>query len=193
MGKNRITIKEIADLSGVSIATVSHVINRTRYVSPELEERVARVIAETGYGEKIAEKKRKLKAGRASVIVGVFPNIASAVYRDMVASLKKRISVQGYQFLISITNDDLLEEQQLLDNLIGNKMVAGLLHVPVSDSAADYKKLIASDVPFVCMERNIFGEGIDSVEFQDRKALFKGTDYLMECGHKNLLFLRESI
>lgn len=193
MGKNRITIKEIADLSGVSIATVSHVINRTRYVSPELEKRVAEVIAETGYCEKIAEKKRKLKVGRASVIVGVFPNIVSAVYRDMVTSLKKRIGAQGYQFIVSITNDDLLEEQQLLDNLINNKMVAGLLHVPVSDTAANYKRLIDSQLPFVCMERNIFGEGIDSVEFQDRKALFKGTDYLIECGHKNLLFLRESI
>lgn len=45
----KITIKEVADLAGVSIATVSHVINRTRYVSPELIEKVERVLKETGY------------------------------------------------------------------------------------------------------------------------------------------------
>ena len=43
------------------------------------------------------------------------------------------------------------------------------------------------------MERNILGDGIDAVEFRDREAIFKGTDYLLECGHKNILFLRESL
>lgn len=43
------------------------------------------------------------------------------------------------------------------------------------------------------MERNILGDGIDAVEFRDREAVFKGTDYLLECGHKNILFLRESL
>ena len=51
MGKEKITIKEIAKQAGVSIATVSHVINRTRYVSPELEEKVKNIVAETGYSE----------------------------------------------------------------------------------------------------------------------------------------------
>ena len=37
------------------------------------------------------------------------------------------------------------------------------------------------------------GDGIDAVEFRDREAIFKGTDYLLECGHKNILFLRESL
>ena len=74
-----------------------------------------------------------------------------------------------------------------------NKKTAGIIHVPVSDVAADYKKLIESGIPFVCMERNILGDGIDAVEFRDREAIFKGTDYLLECGHKNILFLRESL
>ena len=75
MNKKTVTIKEIADLAGVSIATVSHVINRTRYVSPELEERVMNIVKETGYIEKISRKERKLKSGRDSTIVGIFPNL----------------------------------------------------------------------------------------------------------------------
>ena len=48
----KVTIKDIAALSGVSIATVSHVLNKTRYVSPELISRVEAAIKETGYDVK---------------------------------------------------------------------------------------------------------------------------------------------
>ena len=60
MGKSKVTIKEIADKAGVSIATVSHVINRTRYVRPELVDKIEKIIVETGYQNKIADKERKL-------------------------------------------------------------------------------------------------------------------------------------
>ena len=192
MGKSKVTIKEIADMAGGSIATVSHVINRTRYVRPELVDKIEKIIVETGYQNKIADKERKLLVGRESTIVAVIPNIESTIYRDMVAYVKQLVSVQGYQFLVAITDNDLKEETQVLAGLLVNKKVAGIIHAPVSDVAANYTKLIQSGVPFVCVERNILGSGIDSVEFRDREAIFKGADYLLASGHKNVLFFRES-
>ena len=192
MSKSKVTIKEIADMAGVSIATVSHVINRTRYVRPELVDKIEKIIVETGYQAKIADKERKLLVGRESTIVAVIPNIESTIYRDMVAYMKQIVSVQGYQFLVAITDNDLREEAQVLAGLLVNKKVAGIIHAPVSDVAANYTKLIQSGMPFVCVERNILGEGIDSVEFRDREAIFKGADYLLSSGHKNVLFFRES-
>lgn len=59
MSKSKVTIKEIAEMAGVSIATVSHVINRTRYVRPELVDKIEKIIVETGYQNKIADKERK--------------------------------------------------------------------------------------------------------------------------------------
>ena len=162
MGKSKVTIKEIADMAGVSIATVSHVINRTRYVRPELVDKIEKIIVETGYQNKIADKERKLLVGRESTIVAVIPNIESTIYRDMVAYVKQLVSVQGYQFLVAITDNDLKEETQVLAGLLVNKKVAGIIHAPVSDVAANYTKLIQSGVPFVCVERNILGSGIDS-------------------------------
>lgn len=77
MSKSKVTIKEIAEMAGVSIATVSHVINRTRYVRPELVDKIEKIIVETGYQNKIADKERKLLVGRESTIVAVIPNIES--------------------------------------------------------------------------------------------------------------------
>ncbi len=193
MASEKVTIKQIAEMAGVSIATVSHVINRTRYVSPELEEKVLRIMRETGYVNKLVEKERKLKAGRESEIIAVLPNVNSTIYRDMVSHLRKLITEQGYQFYVAITGDDKGEEEQVLQGLITNKKVAGILQVLVSEKASDYKKLIDSGVPFVCMERNTLGEGIDAVEFCDREGMFKGTDYLLNCGHENILLLRENM
>ena len=86
----KVTIKDIADMAGVSIATVSHVINRTRYVSPDLVEKIENIIIETGYHKKNRRKKeRRLKVGRQSEIVAVIPNVESTIYRDMVGYLKK--------------------------------------------------------------------------------------------------------
>ena len=120
------------------------------------------------------------------------PPLSDTIYRDMVAYVKQLVSVQGYQFLVAITDNDLKEETQVLAGLLVNKKVAGIIHAPVSDVAANYTKLIQSGVPFVCVERNILGSGIDSVEFRDREAIFKGADYLLASGHKNVLFFRES-
>lgn len=58
MSKSKVTIKEIAEMAGVSIATVSHVINRTRYVRPELVDKIEKIIVETGYQNKIADKEK---------------------------------------------------------------------------------------------------------------------------------------
>ncbi|GJM69216.1 hypothetical protein HMSSN036_14320 [Paenibacillus macerans] len=62
------TIKEIAKEAGVSIATVSHVINKTRYVSPELAEKVEDVIKKLGYDKKIAVAGNQFRIGKKSEI-----------------------------------------------------------------------------------------------------------------------------
>lgn len=192
MGKNKkVTITEVANLAGVSIATVSHVINKTRYVKPELVNKIEKIIQETGYIEKVIEKENKLRIGRDSIIVVVLPNIESAVYRGIVKQLRNQICAQGYQFLVAITNDSINEEAQIIESLIKNKRIAGIIEVPLSDKVSDYKNLLDSQIPFVCVERSVLSENIDSVVFKDREAIYKGTDYLLECGHKNLLLLRE--
>ena len=93
------TIKEIAAKAGVSIATVSHVINHTRYVSPELVDKIEAIIEESGYSEKIKKKVRKIRSGRSSQIVAVFPNIKSALYCDLCNQLQSfRLKLDNLHF-----------------------------------------------------------------------------------------------
>ena len=91
------TIKEVAKMAGVSIATVSHVINRTRYVKPDMVKKVEQAIEKTGYIYKLEKKKRGFKLGRKSVIAAIFPSIESAAYKNNNGverrNYKKRVSI----------------------------------------------------------------------------------------------------
>ena len=92
MGNKKVSIKDIAAIAGVSIATVSHVVNKTRYVSPELVERVEQAMRETGYIEKVAQKEKRLRAGKGSVIMGLFPHLESEMYRDLAQEIRLSVA-----------------------------------------------------------------------------------------------------
>ena len=99
MAKNKVSIRDIAQMAGVSIATVSHVINRTRYVRPELVERIENIVRETGYIEKVEEKEKRLRVGKGSVIMGLFPNLDSDISRDLTREIRKRVAERGSFFI----------------------------------------------------------------------------------------------
>ena len=192
MKKYRITIKDVARVADVSIATVSHVINRTRYVSPEIIDKVENAIKDTGYINKMNDKRVGIKVGRKSTIVAIFPSIESAAYKNIIMALREKITERGYQFILCLSNDDGKVEKKIIDNLIVDKRIAGIILTPASDFAKDYKKLFDSKIPFVCVGRSILNTCVDAVRFRDKTAIYRGTKYLVECGHKNLIFLRES-
>ena len=185
------TIKEIAAKAGVSIATVSHVINHTRYVSPELVDKIEAIIEESGYSEKIKKKLRKIRSGRSSQIVAVFPNIKSALYCDLCNQLQSYATSQGYQFYTAATNDSPEEEKSILQNLISSAKTIGIFLSPASSNPAAYSFLYESGIPFVCVERFIDDDVTPRILFDYTKAFHSATSYFFESGHENVLFLVE--
>lgn len=185
------TIKEIAAKAGVSIATVSHVINHTRYVSPELVDKIEAIIEESGYSEKIKKKVRKIRSGRSSQIVAVFPNIKSALYCDLCNQLQSYATSQGYQFYTAVTNDSPEEEKSILQNLISSAKTIGIFLSPASSNPAAYSFLYESGIPFVCVERFIDDDVTPRILFDYTKAFHSATSYFFESGHENVLFLVE--
>lgn len=191
MGRGKVTIKQIADMAGVSIATVSHVINHTRYVSPDLVERVEQVIRETGYDARIAEKEKKIRTGRSSLIAGVFPDIDTSLYQEMAGYLNALAMEKGFQFALYLSGDDIRIEKQIFNRLLQDKSLSGVFLVPVGSDGADYQDLLSSNVPVVCVERSLPGLDVSSVEFMDRAGMQNGTKHLLESGHRRILYLRE--
>ncbi|MCI6699619.1 MAG: LacI family DNA-binding transcriptional regulator [Lachnospiraceae bacterium] len=193
MRTKKVNIKDVAEVAGVSIASVSHVINKTRYVSPDLVKKVEDAMATTGYLANNAKREEKLRVGKNSSIVAIFPNLATGLYSDIAMKLGTIVKERGFQFFVGISENNPEMEHQMLHHLISQRDVAGIAFVPTQSDSGQYKELIQSRIPFVCMERSIRGADVNSVQFKDREAIFRGTSYLIECGHTNMMYIREDI
>ena len=97
--RKKVRIIDIAELTGVSIATVSHVINHTRYVSPEIVEKVEKCIQETGYMQKVEERTKNIRMGKGACIVGIFPTWNSVIYQKMMEKLREISEKEGYSII----------------------------------------------------------------------------------------------
>jgi len=187
-----LTIKEVAIKANVSIATVSHVINKTRYVSPELTEKIERVIEETGYSAKLNKKKIKpYHVGKQSEIAFLIPNTYSIVYFQLISFLSRYLSDAGFILSTYFSEDDIKKEKHIITELMSNRRIAGLIIAPVSENASTYEKLIASPLPFVCLERTMCDLSVDNIVSDNILAAYKGTEHLIKCGHENIVLLLE--
>lgn len=180
-----ITIKEIAKQAGVSIATVSHVINKTRYVSPDLVEKVEDIIKETGYIIKLS-KKADSRLGKSSKIAIVIPNVSGTIYAQLINALFKHINKEGYIVSVYLTHDDLQCEKYILLDIMADKDVSGLILVPAIEDPKNYKKLILSRLPFLCLDRMIKDENVESIVFRNYDAIYLGMEHLIKSGHERI-------
>ncbi|MEA5002809.1 MAG: LacI family DNA-binding transcriptional regulator [Christensenella sp.] len=187
------TIKQIAELAGVSIATVSHVVNKTRYVSPDLVRRVERVIHETGYVEKIKTKgkNKNFRIGRKSEVAFVVPNINSVVYARLNMALAEYLREEGYVLSAYITKDDPVWEKHVLNCLMADKCTAGIFLTPSSEKAKIYEKLLKTGTPLLCLERTVAGIGADSILAENAEGTYRGTRHLIRSGHEKIGLLLE--
>lgn len=142
------TIKEIAKEAGVSIATVSHVINKTRYVSPELAEKVEDVIKKLGYDKKIAVAGNQFRIGKKSEIALLLPGLSGTLYSQLASAISACITERGYSLTVYFHHDDVTLEKNIITNILNNKRIAGLIIVPAARRRSSSRSLSSSSFRF---------------------------------------------
>lgn len=140
-----ISIKDVAQLSGVSVATVSRVINGKGYVSVQAEERVRQAIRESGFIPNMAA--RSMRTQRMPIIGFVVDNIKNEYYSDLATNLQKLFLERGYFVIICTTNSVKEVEQASIDMLLTQK-ASGI--VLISQDRVDVQ--IPKAMPLVCID-----------------------------------------
>ena len=176
-------------MAGVSIATVSHVVNKTRYVSPELTKKVEQVIFETGYINKI--QNNRYKFGRQSRVAFVLPTISSTVYAQLANTMTDLLAQEGYILSVYVSHDNEEYEKHILMSLLADKNIAGIFLSPAVNASRVYTKVKRSGIPFVCVERKTKDDEIPAVLSENEEAMFRGTRHLIRSGHKQIGILLE--
>ena len=182
----KVTIQDVADRAGVSIATVSHILNKTRYVRPELVERVEKAIAETGYIGRAGTPKDGLMLGKQSEIAFVLPGLQGTIFNQFINYLNVLLREHGYTLCVMLSNESVETERVILQTLLSDKNTAGIFLIPCSKRDRVYQKVKKSRKPFVCIERSIDDPEIACVLANNEHAIYQGTRHLIRCGHDQI-------
>lgn len=178
-----ITIKEVADLAGVSISTVSRVLNDLDRVSDETRIKVKDAAETLGYIRNGLAA--SIKTGLTKLIVVVVPDIINEYYTSVIQGVEEVAVNRGYYTLVFSTGDSLTKEQELLNGKFG-KMVDGAVVIPAHDNMEFFREF---EKPVVIVDRYIPGSKMDAVVIDNFKGSYILTRELLEAGHKDISIL----
>lgn len=184
MGKN---IHEIAALSGVSIGTVSRVVNHRPGVHPETKARVDEVIRRFGYQP--SAMARGLKRQRSDTVMLLVPNITDIYYSGLVHHLGQLCREQGRRLLLGVSDWDPAVEAGYLRQ-VADGAVDGLIISPVGQAAnlSLYIELAARQFPVVAIENPCQGVPFPTVKYDDVAGAAAAVRHLFDKGHRRIAF-----
>ncbi|QEO13727.1 LacI family transcriptional regulator [Agromyces intestinalis] len=176
------TLHDVARLAGVSIKTVSNVINDYPHVRPETRERVERAIGELGYTPNLTA--RNLRSGRTGAIALAIPDLSLSYFAELAAAVIAAAEDAGAVVLVEQTDGDRDREIELLKSQ-RLKLTDGLIFSPLGMSQEDVAFL---DVPYplVVLGERIFDGPADHVTMRNIEAARAATEHLIAAGRRRI-------
>lgn len=179
-------IQDVAARAGVSVGTVSNVLNRPNEVSSDSVQRVNRAIEELGYVRNDAA--RKLRAGVSTTVGFVVLDGQNPFYNDVVRGAEDEATSHGIAILYGNTDEDASREKLYLD-LFEEQQVRGLLIAPYGDVTARLQKLRANGIAAVLVDR-FSGDGkLSSVSVDSVAGGRIAVEHLIGAGHRRIAFV----
>ena len=167
-----ITMTDVAEEAGVSITTVSHVVNKTRYVKPATREHVLNVIQRMEY------QIDKALPAQIEYIGVVVPNITEDYYISLIKSMETFASEKGFSLLICDSNYTTKKETKNIQLLL-EKNISGLILSPV-DAASYPDPLLLAHVPVVLVDRQFNKHNHTFVGINNYESGWLATEYLVQ-------------
>lgn len=174
------TIRDVAALAGVSTTTVSHVINNSRFVSPEVRERVYQAMEELRYQPNALA--RSLRQGKTNTIGLLSPNSANPFFAEIGRAVEDAAFSSRYSVIICNTEGKLEKESFYLD-VLSKKRVDGIILIGISQANETLNRLLAKSVPVVLVDREIPDLDVDLVLTDNKQAGYMAARHLIEQGH----------
>jgi len=181
-----VSIRDVAHRAGVSVGTVSNVLNRPEEVSVDSVERVTRAIEQLGYVRNDAA--RKLRAGVSSTVGFVVLDGQNPFFADVVRGAEDEASRHGIAVLYGNTDEDVARERTYLD-LFEEQQVRGVLIAPHGDVNARLQRLRSRGIATVLVDR-FSGDGrFSSVSVDSVAGGRMAAAHLIETGRRRITFV----
>lgn len=179
------TIKDVAKLAQVSVATVSRVINEEENVKLETKKKVRNAIKALNYTPNLLG--RNLRRSRTKNILVLLPTISNPFYSGVIKGIKSKADEEGYSMMISITDSEKEIEKNAM-KMLTTRLVDGIILFAPRLSATMLTK-IARGYPIVQCSEYIEGSNTSIVSIDNLQAAYEATKYLISLGHTQIAMI----
>ncbi|HEX9943898.1 MAG TPA: LacI family DNA-binding transcriptional regulator [Thermoanaerobaculia bacterium] len=180
------SIYEVASSAGVSVATVSRVLNGKGPVSEEARRRVLDAVESLGYVPHGAA--RSLSTRRTMNIGVLLPDVHGAFFSEIVRGIDLAARAAGYHILVSGSHSDLEETTAVLQALHGR--IDGLILLTAGIGAEWLRRTLPRRLPAVLLYNSGADEEHDSIQIDNRRGARMATDHLLDLGHRRIALVR---
>jgi DNA-binding LacI/PurR family transcriptional regulator len=178
-------MKEIAKIAGVSLGTVSHVLNDSAAVREPLRKRVMDAVDALGYQP--SQLARGLRRDKTNMIGMIIPDVTNPFFPAVVRGAEDIAFTNGYRLVLCNTDNDHAKEIVHLKEL-RTYLPSGLIVIPsnFSDLTAQAEEYRKSGTAVVCVDRLPKDWNGDTVTADNEKGAYEATNYVLRQGHKRL-------
>ncbi|WP_344847372.1 LacI family DNA-binding transcriptional regulator [Kribbella ginsengisoli] len=182
---SRPTIAGVARAAGVSVASVSRVLNGLP-ATEEMVERVQRAVEELGYVPDA--RARSLKVGRTFQLTLAVADVGNPVYVTMMRAVEEVVSAAGYRLVVTTTGPDVVDEVALVRGM-ARGYADGLVISPLRVDDDLIKSIRECDVPVVVAGNVPASAGVDTVRANSPKGMLLAVEHLLATGRKRIAFV----
>jgi LacI family transcriptional regulator len=190
LSTKKVTIKDIAKMAGVSVSTVSNVINGTGRVSKRTADRVSEIIERINFNLNASARTLRQKTSRLITILvpregenGDGDGSINPFYWEFVSGVRKVVEKQGFDVIlknISVT---------AALNLISERDLDGVIVLGAYEDSSLVEKITASNTPVVFVDSYLSNEKINVINLDDRLGSYLATRHLLGLGHRKIIFV----
>ncbi len=183
--KSKYSLQDVARRAGVSTATVSRVMNKMKYVSADVKERVDRAIADLQYTPNRVARRLRVREGDRKLIGVLIPDIQNPFYVDVVRGIDELVLQNDYAIYICNFAQDYNREKAYLTRL-KSESVDGLIVAPYHEKDKLVISLVNDGFPIVCVDRGLGDVEVDLVVVDNENGAYNAVKHLIELGHRRI-------
>jgi LacI family transcriptional regulator len=181
-------MRDVAALAGVSIKTVSRVVNDEPSVSSEAALKVHRAVAQLGYRHDLAASNLRRSVRRTATVGALLQDVSNSFSSSLLRSLDDACHQRDVAVLAGSLDEEPERERQLVESLV-RRRVDGLLLMPATDRQDYLADDLRAGLPVVFVDRHPHGVDADSVTVDNALGAQLAAEHLVGHGHRRIAFL----
>lgn len=179
-----VTMQQIAERAGVSLGTVSHVVNSTAKVREKMRQRVLEAIHSLGYQP--SQLARGLRRNQTNMLVMIIPDVTNPFFPAVVRGVEDVAYKSSFRLVLCNTDNDARKEISYLKEMRSYRPAGWLLIPAVDSQIASHFRSLGTETPVVCLDRQPQGWDGDLVLVANETGAYSATRHLLRMGHRQL-------